>query len=87
MEPAILDGQSVLASNIPYIISKPKIGDVIAFNKKGKIFIKRIVKINLSADGDKYFVAGDNKKDSLDSKKFGWIDRKQIVGKVIWRFS
>ena len=86
MEPSILSGQSVLVSNIPYIFSKPKIGDIIAFKKKEKIFIKRIAKINPSADGNKYFALGDNRKDSLDSKSFGWVDRKELVGKVIWFF-
>ena len=85
MEPNISFGQSVLVSNIPYIISKPKIGDIIAFKKKEKIFIKRIVKINPSTDGNKYFALGDNKKDSLDSQEFGWVDRKEIVGKVIYK--
>lgn len=76
MEPFILAGSNVLVSNIPFIISKPKIGDIIAFQKENKVFIKRVVKIS----GGKYFVKGDNSKDSL---KIGWIDKKGIVGKVI----
>lgn len=79
MEPNILQGQTVLASSIPYLFSKPKSGDIVAFKKEEKIFIKRIVRI----DGKKYFVKGDNEKDSFDSTKFGWIDKKDIVGKVI----
>ena len=82
MEPTISSGPSVLVSNISYVISKPKIGDIIVFRNKEKIFIKRIVKIGK----DKYFVKGDNSKDSLDSKSFGWVDGKKIAGKVIWIF-
>mgnify|MGYP001597905152 FL=1 len=79
MEPTIVSGQTVLVSKIPFLFLKPKIGDIIAFKKANKVLIKRIAKIN----GEKYFVKGDNKKDSFDSAKFGWIDKKEIVGKVI----
>ncbi len=79
MEPTFLNGSFLLVSSIPYLLIKPKVGDIIAFKKDDKIFIKRIVKIN----GEKYFVKGDNKNDSLDSRKFGWIEKKEIVGKVI----
>jgi len=83
MEPFIKNGQTVLASSIPYFFSKPKIGDIVAFKKTEKVFIKRITKIDPSADGEKYFVGGDNKKDSMDSRRFGWILKKDIIGKVI----
>jgi len=79
MEPTIQNGQTVLVSSIPYFFSKPKIGDVVAFKKDNKVLIKRIGKI----DGKKYFVSGDNKEDSMDSRKFGWLTKKDILGKVI----
>jgi len=31
-----------------------------------------------------YFVLGDNKQESTDSRHFGWIKKKQIIGQVIW---
>lgn len=87
MIPIIQDGQNVLVSNIPYLFSKPKIGDIVAFRPVNEIFIKRIAKINQSAEGEKYFVKGDNKMDSLDSRKLGWIEKKEIIGKVIIIFN
>lgn len=85
----MLQGQSVLVSNIPYLFSKPKNGDIVVFKKepafakassgKEKIFIKRIARIA----GQKYFITGDNKNDSLDSRGLGWIRRQDILGKVI----
>lgn len=85
MTPAIKDKTSVLISGIPYFFSNPKVGEIIVFKEKktGKAFLKRIQKIK----GNKYFVLGDNKRDSLDSNKIGWIQRKDIVGKVIFRIS
>ncbi len=78
MEPTIKDGSIVLASSIPYFFSKPAIDDIVVYHNKNKtIFVKRIKK----KDHEKYFLVGDNEKDSLDSRKLGWIDRKDIVGK------
>ncbi|MBI2022383.1 S26 family signal peptidase [Candidatus Daviesbacteria bacterium] len=78
MEPAIYDGQSVLVSAIPYLYTKPRIGEIVVFkdSKSSKTILKRIEKIN----GDSLKVAGDNKTDSRD---FGWINTRQIKGKVV----
>lgn len=76
MEPTILNGQSVLASSIPFMFSKLKSGDVIVFEKNKKLIVKRIKEIK----NDKVKVAGDNKSDSLD---FGWIEKREIKGKII----
>lgn len=36
--------------------------------------------------GDKYFVVGDNRGNSADSRMIGLIDKKQILGSVSFRF-
>jgi len=61
-----------------------KINDaIICKNPKTKrILLKRIVKIR----DKKYFVQGDNKKESTDSRDFGFLERKDIIGKVILCF-
>lgn len=79
MEPTIKNGHRVLVSDLPYVISNPRIGDVVLFRTAGKNFVKRIKKI----EKEKYYLIGDNKRDSLDSRKIGWINRKQILGKVL----
>jgi phage repressor protein C with HTH and peptisase S24 domain len=77
MEPTIKNGQSVLV--LSYLFIKPRIKDVIAFKTENKVFIKRIAKYQ----NNKYFLIGDNLKDSLDSRSLGFIEKKDIIGKVL----
>lgn len=58
----------------------PKIGDIVAIKVNGKEIVKRIQKVR----NEEYFVVGDNKKGSTDSRSFGWISKSEIIGKVIW---
>jgi type IV secretory pathway protease TraF len=82
MEPAIKNQQHVLTSKIPYLFSEPDVKEIVAFNLKGKVLIKRIQK----KMGNKYFLTGDNSKDSFDSRSFGSISKSDILGKVIYIF-
>ena len=82
MEPQIEDGQSILVSVLPYWFKKPQINDIVAFkDNSGKVLIKRIAKVK----NGEYFMQGDNQEDSLDSRKFGFISKNQIVGEVIFK--
>ena len=76
MLPKFKPGDALIVSTFPYLVSSPKIGDVISFKHRDKIMVKRIKKIS----PDKIFVEGDNTKDSL---KVGWINKRVITGKVI----
>lgn len=79
MTPTFSEEDSVLVSSFPFLFIKPKKGNVVVFEKYGRLYIKRIGKIK---EG-KYFLVGDNKKDSQDSRRFGSVKREQIKGKVI----
>lgn len=52
---------------------------------KGKT-IEREMHFPMTVEKDKYFVLGDNREVSKDSRTFGLIDRRQIEGKVVYRF-
>ena len=82
MEPLLKADDKVLASYIPYFFSNPKIGDLIALISPTtqKTLIKRIKEV----ENDSYFITGDNANDSHDSRSFGWIRKKDIIGKVIY---
>lgn len=79
MEPYLKEKDTVLAAK--YFFSKPKVEDVIIFRHPAPpyLFIKRITKINK----EKVWVEGDNKIKSIDSREFGWIVKKDIIGKVV----
>ena len=40
----------------------------------------------LTLEADEYFILGDNRDASIDSRTFGPVDRKLIYGKVMWRY-
>ena len=80
MEPTFRQGDMVLASGFPYIFSQPNLGDIVIL-KRGKYIIKRIMRISAG----QYFVEGENKKESTDSRNFGWVSKKEILAKVIFR--
>lgn len=81
MKPTFSEDDSVLVSSIPLLFGKPKKGDVVVFEKYNRLYIKRIKKI----EDEKYFLVGDNKKDSQDSRRFGFVNRNQIKGKIIMK--
>lgn len=78
MEPYCEEGDFVLS--VPYIFSHPKVGDIAVLRhpQEGIVMVKRITNVK----GDWYWVEGDNKLESSDSREFGWISREHILGKA-----
>lgn len=82
MRPVLDSGDFVVVNKLSYLFHKPRIGDIAAIKdpRDGRVLIKRVAKIS----GEKYLVEGDNKAESTDSRHFGLVERKSIIGKVIW---
>lgn len=86
MEPVFKQGDYVLVNKLSYIFKKPSKNDVIVLRhpkEKNKFLIKRI---SLVTNSDEYFVIGDNKDFSRDSRHFGSVKRDSIIGKVLLHF-
>ena len=96
MSPTLHSGQLVGVNLLAYSTQKPKIGDVVIIQYAGDShisFVKRISGIPGSVvryqnkeqilESDSYFVEGDNRSFSTDSRTFGPINLQQIIGKVI----
>lgn len=77
MEPTIKAGSFVLVMDTPIL----QLGDIVLLQLPNKEkMIKRIT--NITPEG--YFVEGDNKNDSYDSRDFGIIPKEKMLGKIIW---
>ena len=72
-------------------MKESEIGDIVVFNSPGDnntLLVKRITKIystKITLNGklqNHYFMEGDNKDNSTDSRSFGYIPESAIVGKV-----
>jgi nickel-type superoxide dismutase maturation protease len=81
MEPALHEGDFVLASSIPLLISGPKKSDiVIAIDPEKKM---KIIKRVSSVENGKVFLTGDNSRLSTDSRNFGYVDASCVISKVV----
>ncbi|MEK7571184.1 MAG: nickel-type superoxide dismutase maturation protease [Patescibacteria group bacterium] len=82
MSITLQNGQHILVNRCAFFFKQPQVGDIVAAKdpRDGKILIKRIAK----KEKQKYFLMGDNPAHSTDSRTFGMIDRKNILGKVIF---
>ena len=80
--PLLKEGELVLCVKL-YTFSKIKINDVVVFKHKNNgSMIKKVKKINENG----YFVQGEN-PDSIDSRNFGELEKKELLYKVIFNFS
>jgi signal peptidase I len=96
MQPQVLRGDWVIVDKTSYRHSAPHKGDIIVFvypDDRSKVYIKRIAALTgeviTSANGDKYtvphgnvYVLGDNATQSKDSKDFGPIQLRDVLGKA-----
>lgn len=80
MIPTLNNNDSVLV--LSYILTSPKIGDIVVAMHGEKHIIKRITKIK----GNTFFLSGENTLESTDSRRFGFVNRHDIIGKVILKF-
>ncbi len=79
MTPTLKPKSSVISFNWYYLFKEAKANDIVVAKVDSRLIIKRITKVN----GQKVWLEGDNRKESTDSRNFGWINNKQLLGKVI----
>ena len=84
MQPALEPGDYVLVNRWAYRLRAPRTGDLVVLRdpeNPGRFLIKRLAN---SADPGRLTVLGDNESRSRDSRTFGSVDRRDLIGKV-WR--
>lgn len=80
MQPLLFSQDKVLVNRL----RKGKKGDVVVIknpkkNNSQAYLIKQIAK----EENNQVYVVGVNKEKSIDSRHFGWVDKKDIIGKMI----
>lgn len=78
MVPTLKPGDLVLVERISKPFRDFKTGEIVVFKKGKEWFIKKIQTVH----DRRYFVVGENAKFSIDSRHFGWVDKKDIIGKI-----
>lgn len=77
MDPTLQSGQVVIVLKRTHY--NP--GDVVMLFHDG---IEKVKRINSILPSGECIVIGDNARKSTDSRHFGAIDSRQIIGKVFW---
>ena len=68
----------------------PQKGDVILFRsmeKEGQVLVKRIDHVIRNSEGELYYVLGDNREHSADSRQFGPVPQECLIGRatrILW---
>jgi len=96
MEPTLKNNQLLMVNEAAFWFQAPKRDDVIIVQYAGNTsvrFVKRIVGLPgdtvtynglpLTLSSTQYFIEGDNRNFSTDSRVYGPIERDQIIGKVL----
>jgi nickel-type superoxide dismutase maturation protease len=82
LSPTYRDGDFVLTSKIPIFFRRLTQGDVLVL--RHPIYGTLIKHVHrLGPDAGEIYVAG-TQEDSVDSRQFGPVRMKQVLGKVIW---
>ena len=89
MEPAYHAGNRLLVNRLAYVRRPPRIGDVVVLRDPAddrRLLIKRIAASPNGSPQQHVWVLGDNAAESRDSRTFGPVPRKRIIGKAWLRY-
>ena len=98
MSPRLRDGDLVLIRKSAYTVRSPRRGELVAARPRslaGRALVKRVAGLpheHIAQDGqvwrlgrDEYFLIGENREESLDSRTLGPIMRAELIGRVWMR--
>ena len=95
MAPAILPGERILFDRLAYMRGRPRPGDVVlvAYPLRPELRLaKRLAGVPGDVVGERtlargeYWVLGDNAEESMDSREFGPVRRRDLLGRAWIRY-
>lgn len=95
MAPELLPGERLLVDRLVYARDRPRVGDIVlvAHPMRPELrMVKRIALLQGARFGDdvvgrgEYWVEGDNADESTDSREFGPVSRRDLLGRAWLRY-
>lgn len=100
MDPTLHDGQLLPVVLVGYVLEQPRKNDIVIVQYEAGLqtrFVKRVLGVPgdtvivrdspVVLKKDEYYVVGDNRNHSTDSRTYGPIKRSQIIGRLVGRFA
>jgi len=88
MSPTLQAGDVVLVDTWAYQQHPATLKDILILKRsqKSMVLAKRLTKIQNKKGNIELFIEGDNTNQSIDSRRFGWVSNKHIIGRVqfVW---
>ncbi|MEB3355507.1 MAG: nickel-type superoxide dismutase maturation protease [Synechococcales bacterium] len=86
MLPLLQPDDEVLVDPTAYRQTPPVEGDLVLIDHPDRPHFRLVKRVRLVLPTGHCFVLGDNPTESTDSRQFGAVAAKQILGKVVCRF-
>lgn len=86
MMPVLMPGEDVLVNPRAYRTHLPQPGDIVIARHPYQREVKLIKRVMQSLEDGRCFLAGDNPYESTDSRAFGFVSSRDILGRVDCRY-
>lgn len=84
MHPTLKAGDVSLVDTWAYNKETPNKNDILVFRRspESNVLVKRLTRTKIVGGETQLFMTGDKANQSIDSRSFGWVSNKYIIGKV-----